>query len=249
MAPPPLLGFNNNVRHRGRVFHIQTEDSGVRHARIVTHLFADGGRIVGTRRLDYTSYLGQAGMTAELRRLMKEQHKAMFLALRAGELDEEIGRIFPEPPPLTSEQPPRDTILSMPVAMEQATDPEGTDGLASLRVPVCEPVRPDTSSAAPTSLPSEPSLPDAASFSIPANLEAALTHAAGGAPLLRAESAAPPRRESDAGTETRSVSTEGTRRSPVFGGPSLFGDVQGIEDSLGDAILTYIAEDGEQREG
>ena len=47
-TPPPLLGFNNNVRHRGRVFHIQTEDSGIRHARIVTHLFADGGRIVRT---------------------------------------------------------------------------------------------------------------------------------------------------------------------------------------------------------
>ena len=38
-TPPPLLGFNNNVRHRGRVFHIQREDSGIKIPRIVTHLF------------------------------------------------------------------------------------------------------------------------------------------------------------------------------------------------------------------
>jgi hypothetical protein len=28
--PSPLLGYNNNVRHKGKVFHIQTEDSGVK---------------------------------------------------------------------------------------------------------------------------------------------------------------------------------------------------------------------------
>ena len=58
-VPPPVLGFNNNVRHRGRIFHIQTEDSGVKFARIVTHLFADGGRIIKTARTDYGEHLEQ----------------------------------------------------------------------------------------------------------------------------------------------------------------------------------------------
>lgn len=89
--PPPLLGFNNNVRYHGRMFHIQTEDSGVKHARIVTHLFADGGRILRTTRTDYTDKLGHKDMTELLRRLMKQQHRAMFIALRAGELDAAIG--------------------------------------------------------------------------------------------------------------------------------------------------------------
>ena len=44
-APSPLLGFNNNFKHKGSVYHIQTEDSGVKHPHIITHLFADGGRI------------------------------------------------------------------------------------------------------------------------------------------------------------------------------------------------------------
>lgn len=85
--PPPLLGFNNNVRHKGRVFHIQTEDSGVKHPRIVTHLFADGGRIIKTTRTDYAEHLGRDDMAEVVRAMMKEQHKAMFISLRAGELD------------------------------------------------------------------------------------------------------------------------------------------------------------------
>jgi hypothetical protein len=86
-APPPLLGFNNNVRHRGRIFHIQTEDSGVKFPRIVTHLFADGGRIVKTARTDYNEHLERPDMAAVVRGMMKEQHKSMFAALRAGEMD------------------------------------------------------------------------------------------------------------------------------------------------------------------
>ena len=46
----PLLGYNNNVRHKNRVFHIQTEDSGVKHPHIITHLFMDGGRILKSVR-------------------------------------------------------------------------------------------------------------------------------------------------------------------------------------------------------
>ncbi len=86
-APPPLLGFNNNVRHRGRIFHIQTEDSGVKFPRIVTHLFADGGRIVKTTRTDYSEHVEKPDMAVVVRGLMKEQHKAMFAALRAGDMD------------------------------------------------------------------------------------------------------------------------------------------------------------------
>jgi hypothetical protein len=92
-TPAPLLGFNNNVRHRGRVFHIQTEDSGVKSPRIVTHLFADGGRIVKTTRIDYAEHVGQKDMAPVVRKLMKEQHKAMFISLRAGELDQLLEQV------------------------------------------------------------------------------------------------------------------------------------------------------------
>ena len=88
MKPPsPLLGFNNNVRHKGRVFHIQTEDSGVRHPHIITHLFADGGRILKTAKTSYAEFIDAANMGEVVRQMMQEQHKAMFMALRDGQFD------------------------------------------------------------------------------------------------------------------------------------------------------------------
>lgn len=84
----PLVGYNTNVRHHGKVFHIQTEDSGLTHGHIFTHLFADGGRIVATRKTTYAEHVGTDRYPGIVKRLMQAQHKAMFIALRDGLFDE-----------------------------------------------------------------------------------------------------------------------------------------------------------------
>ncbi|HEX7663145.1 MAG TPA: hypothetical protein VF407_01475 [Polyangiaceae bacterium] len=83
----PLLGYNNNVRHKNRVFHIQTEDSGVKHPHIITHLFMDGGRILKSVKTSYAEHVGADGMSDTVKQMMKAQHKAMFIALRDGQFD------------------------------------------------------------------------------------------------------------------------------------------------------------------
>src|SRR6185436_13231824 len=83
----PLLGYNNNVRHKNRVFHIQTEDSGVKKPHIITHLFMDGGRILKSVKTSYAEHVGADGMADIVRGMMKDQHKAMFIALRDGQFD------------------------------------------------------------------------------------------------------------------------------------------------------------------
>jgi hypothetical protein len=84
----PQVGFNNNIRHNGRVFHVQTEDSGVARPHIITHLFADGGRILKTTKTSYAEILDADDLAKQVRRRMQEQHKAMLIALRAGDFDE-----------------------------------------------------------------------------------------------------------------------------------------------------------------
>ena len=83
----PLQGFNHNVRHGGRVYHVQTEDSGIRHLHIITHLFADGGRILKTAKTSYAEFIDAANMGEVVRQMMQDQHKAMFMALRDGQFD------------------------------------------------------------------------------------------------------------------------------------------------------------------
>ncbi len=151
--PPPLLGFNNNVRHQGRMFHIQTEDSGVKHARIVTHLFADGGRILRTTRTDYTDKLGHKDMPEVLRRLMKQQHKAMFIALRAGELDAAIGAALgSESPEPGGSGNPQAAVSMAPQSVPQARpSPEDTIPIVTKK-PASDP----GSSSAPKGKPPPP---------------------------------------------------------------------------------------------
>lgn len=81
------MGYNTNVRHKGKLFHIQTEDSGVAHPHIITHLFADGGRIVDSKKTSYAEHVGAPDYRETVKQMMKGQHKAVFIALRDGEYD------------------------------------------------------------------------------------------------------------------------------------------------------------------
>lgn len=85
----PLVGYNTNVRHHGKVYHIQTEDSGLTHGHIFTHLFADGGRIVATKKTTYSQHVGTERYPGVVKKLMQAQHKAMFIALRDGLFDQD----------------------------------------------------------------------------------------------------------------------------------------------------------------
>ena len=102
--PSPLLGYNNNIRHNNRVFHVQTEDSGIRHPHIITHLFMDGGRILKSKKTSYAEHLGAEKMADTVRQLMKDQHKGMLIALRDGQFDDLIGDGPKAPPPSPSVQ-------------------------------------------------------------------------------------------------------------------------------------------------
>ncbi len=84
-----LTGFNNNFQHRGKVYHLQTEDSGEGHPHIITHVFIDGGHIIATRKASYEEYLGRPDLKEHVRKLMREQHKAMALAIRDGVFDDD----------------------------------------------------------------------------------------------------------------------------------------------------------------
>jgi hypothetical protein len=85
----PVLGYNTNVRHKGRLFHIQTEDSGVGHPHVITHLFADGGRIVASKKTAYAEHIGADNLPDFVKKLMQAQHKQMFIALRDGQFDDD----------------------------------------------------------------------------------------------------------------------------------------------------------------
>ena len=104
-GPSPLVGYNTNVRHKGKLYHIQTEDSGVNHPHVITHLFADGGRIIASRKTGYAEHLGAKDLQGIVKKLMQEQHKAMFIELRDCVYDDDEARAEAAPEPVASQQP------------------------------------------------------------------------------------------------------------------------------------------------
>ncbi len=147
----PILGYNHNVRYRGVVFHVQTEDSGLLNPHLFTHLFHEGV-IVSTRKLVY-----DAGSNEEaIKALMQAQHKAVMKDLRKGTFDEKIDQYMSHVPGLeprgsgegkrkTDTDPSLATIDSGPIAVPaeaQSAPAEGVPTRAETddrTVPVSEP--------------------------------------------------------------------------------------------------------------
>lgn len=101
------MGFNNNIKFAEQVFHVQTEDSGLDQPHIITHLFADGGRVIKSHKRSYEEHVRRSDIAEYVRSLMKAQHLEMVLALREGRFDDVIaGRavggleLLTEPPKL-----------------------------------------------------------------------------------------------------------------------------------------------------
>jgi hypothetical protein len=83
------VGYNTNVRHKGKLYHIQTEDSGVKRPHVITQLFADGGRIVASEKTSYQEHVESEQLAEIVKQLMREQHKRVFIELRDGVYDED----------------------------------------------------------------------------------------------------------------------------------------------------------------
>ncbi|MCB1197339.1 MAG: hypothetical protein KDK51_03130 [Deltaproteobacteria bacterium] len=82
------VGFNHNIRHKGILFHVQTEDYGQQLHKIVTQLF-HAGQIICKTETDYLALLkGQntETMTKQIKAMMQEQHKKMLQDLRNGDI-------------------------------------------------------------------------------------------------------------------------------------------------------------------
>jgi hypothetical protein len=223
-GPSPLLGYNTNVRHKGRVYHIQTEDSGLAHPHIITHLFADGGRIVASRKTSYAQHVGDEGYAAIVKRLMQEQHKALFIALRDGVFDRDLDPSAPSvPPPAPTASgdtrapapealppvPPRAPAFDVD-ALERAAAAIGAEAPAAREVAAVEPSATLPGAASP--LAAEPALPAGRYQST--------------RPAVRAERVGP--------------GPEYPEGAPAFGGELL------TERSLDEVILSYLAEDLDQ---
>jgi len=86
-----VVGFNHNIRYKGELFHVQTEDSGRANPHIITLLYR-GGTILSSAKTSYADIIKADQLELVVESIMKDQHKDMMRRLKSGEFD---ARIFP----------------------------------------------------------------------------------------------------------------------------------------------------------
>src|SRR5512134_2103 len=124
-----LPGFNTNVRHRGVLFHVQSEDSGRAHPHVITHLY-HGGTILFSEKSSYAEFVDVADLPTRVRELMESQHRAVLTKLRKGSFDdsirERLGAVLEDPETRASTRPTETAPLEEPTEPPVPHDAEAS---------------------------------------------------------------------------------------------------------------------------
>lgn len=83
-----ITGYNTDVRHGNRVYHVQTEDKGLGNPKVETLIYV-GGEILDSYRSAYDELVSGGTLKDEtaLQARMDEQHKSIIRDIKAGKYD------------------------------------------------------------------------------------------------------------------------------------------------------------------
>jgi hypothetical protein len=88
-----ISGYNTDVSHKERVFHVQTEDKGMTNPFIESLVYV-GGQVVGSRRTGYAELLAEGKGVDSVMQIMEQQHRSMMQSVREGQFDNRLAELF-----------------------------------------------------------------------------------------------------------------------------------------------------------
>jgi hypothetical protein len=100
-----LTGFNTDVEYDGVVYHVQTEDKGLRTPFILSLVYT-GGAILASKRSPYDDLIAGGFDEDVLAQRLSRQHKLICAAVHAGRIDDLKRLNERDPSEKASRQPP-----------------------------------------------------------------------------------------------------------------------------------------------
>lgn len=82
-----ITGFNTDIRHNDKVYHIQTEDKGLQNPYIESLVYV-GGEILASKKTSYADQVKNGADEKWIGSLMEQQHRTMIAAIKRGRLDQ-----------------------------------------------------------------------------------------------------------------------------------------------------------------
>lgn len=120
-----ITGFNTDIKHGDKVYHIQTEDKGLQNPYIESLVYV-GGEILASKKTGYAEQLKSGLDEKGIGGLMEQQHRTMIAAIKRGRFD--------QPADATKSSVPRPTLAdstAAPLGEERTLDQVIIDYLAS----------------------------------------------------------------------------------------------------------------------
>src|SRR5690349_1327691 len=86
LSPSVITGFNTDIRHNEKVYHIQTEDKGLQNPYIESLVYV-GGEILASKKTSYAEQVKTGVDDKWIGSLMEQQHRTMIAAIKRGRFD------------------------------------------------------------------------------------------------------------------------------------------------------------------
>jgi hypothetical protein len=100
-----ITGFNTDIKHGEKVYHIQTEDKGLQNPYIESLVYV-GGEILASKKTSYAEQLKTGFDEKLIGGLMEQQHRTMIAAIKRGRFD--------QPADATKSAAPRPSMPTLP---------------------------------------------------------------------------------------------------------------------------------------
>jgi hypothetical protein len=81
-----MSGFNSEVKYKGALFHVQTQDSGPG-ARCIESLIYTSGKLISSRKTYYTSFLAIPRLQEKIQQILEDQHNAILKEIADGKFE------------------------------------------------------------------------------------------------------------------------------------------------------------------
>ncbi|HXI14329.1 MAG TPA: hypothetical protein VNM92_17055 [Thermoanaerobaculia bacterium] len=82
-----ITGFNTDIRHNEKVYHIQTEDKGLQNPYIESLVYV-GGEILASKKTPYAEQIKTGVDEKFILNLMEQQHRTMIAAIKRGRFEQ-----------------------------------------------------------------------------------------------------------------------------------------------------------------
>ena len=126
-----ITGFNTDIKHNEKVYHVQTEDKGVGNPYIESLVYV-GGEILASKKTSYAEQLKTGVDDKWIGGLMEQQHRTMIAAIKRGRFDQPADVTKTGIDPLPAAPPaPVAPAAPAPIDEEKTLDQVIIDYLAS----------------------------------------------------------------------------------------------------------------------